>query len=145
MPAIVPVIFGVITPIAFTLNGILTKHLTIPGGLEHKFEATSLAFSAYLIVNLIVLIVAIWFWSAYIFSSYLFWVGLVGSFINTLGMVCMTNAITKGPAGPASAIAGLSNIFLVIIEVIKYKRWLSTFEFLGFITGVFGALILVIP
>ena len=143
VPAFLPVLFGIVTPCCFTANGMLTKHLT--SRLKHPFNPSTLAFSSYLIVNLIILIGAIIFWADVIFSSYHFWIGLVGSFINTIGIVCIQNAITTGPAGPASAIAALSCLLLVVIEAIKMQQMLSVYELFGFIFGCVGSLILVIP
>ena len=143
VPAFVPVLFGLVTPTFFTANGMLTKHLT--GRLKYPFDPSTLSFGAYLITNLIILIGAIVFWVDVIFSSKLFWIGLIGSFINTIGIVCIQNAITTGPAGPASAIAALSCLLLVIIEAIKFGEMLTIFELLGFIFGCVGSLILVIP
>jgi len=84
MPTWVPVIFGVITPMFFCTNGILTKHLTSE---KVGFVPSTISFSAYLFVNILVMIAAIPYWMNNGFSQYLFWLGLVGSIINTLGIV----------------------------------------------------------
>ena len=142
-PTWVPVIFGIITPMSFTTNGILTKTLTND---RIKFDPSTLSFGSYFIVNIMVLIVAIPYWySNGNFSQYLFWMGFVGSVINTLGIVCIQNALSCGPAGPISALAASASFFLVIIEAIKAWRMLSLMETIGLILGLYGALILVIP
>ena len=86
MPTWVPVIFGLVTPMFFTINGILTKHLTSD---KIGFDPSRISFSSYLLVNVIVMIFAIPYWIHYGFSQYLFWLGLIGSIINTLGIVCI--------------------------------------------------------
>jgi drug/metabolite transporter (DMT)-like permease len=86
VPTWVPVIFGLITPVSFTCNGILTKHLTSD---KVGFNPSTISFSAYFVVNIIVLIVAIPYWVQVDFSQSLFWIGFIGSVINTLGIVCI--------------------------------------------------------
>jgi multidrug transporter EmrE-like cation transporter len=83
LPTWVPVIFGVITPMSFTANGMIVKTLTKP---EVGFNPSVLSYSAYLVVNLVVLIGAIIYWTMWTFDSYLFLVGLIGSMINTVGI-----------------------------------------------------------
>ena len=83
----VPVVFGIITPIGFSTNGMLAKHLVGP---KVRFDTSTLAFTGYFVVNVIVIISAMVFWSSWgmNFDHYLFWLGLAGSIINTLGIVC---------------------------------------------------------
>lgn len=138
----VPVLFGIITPMSFTANGMLTKHLCSE---KMGFNPNTMSYSAYFIVNFLVIIVAIPYWHLVSFDHYLFWVGTIGSIINTVGIVCIMNAISKGPAGPASALAAVSNLLLVLIEAIKYSKVLKNLEIIGLIFGTFGALILVVP
>ena len=92
-------IFGVLTPVFFTTNGILTKHLTgtrregepQPTEAEKKrfFDASGLAFSSYLVVNIVVLCAAIPYWVLIHFSTYLYVLGLVGAIVNTIGLTCV--------------------------------------------------------
>ena len=142
MPTWVPVIFGVVTPMCFTANGMLVKHLTGP---KMGFDASILSFSSYLVVNLIIVIVAIVYWVKVEFDTYLFIVGMIGSIINTLGITSIQNALSCGPAGPVSALAACSNLLLVVIEAVKNKEMLSPLEVVAFIFGTFGSLELVIP
>ncbi len=51
--------FGVLTPLCFTASGVLSKHLT---SAETNFNPSTLAFTSYLIVNTIVIIVAVVYW-----------------------------------------------------------------------------------
>ena len=85
-PTWVPVIFGIVTPIMFTANGILSKHLTSE---RINFNASTLSFTSYLLVNIVVLLVGIPYWRDHGFDQKLFWMGLIGSIVNTLGIVCI--------------------------------------------------------
>jgi drug/metabolite transporter (DMT)-like permease len=138
----VPVLFGVITPCMFCTNGMFTKKILSP---EIGFDASNISFSAFGVVNVLVLCAAIPYWINVSFNQYLLWVGGVGAIINTLGLVCIQNALKLGPAGPVSAIAATSTVLLVIIEAAKHARMISVYEGIGLIFGVYGALILVIP
>lgn len=141
-PTWVPVLFGLITPISFTTNGVLTKHLTSD---RVNFNASTLSFNAYLVVNALVLLVAVPYWSLVEFDLRMFWIGLVGSVLNTLGIVCIQNALSCGPAGPTSAIVALASILLVVIEAVKNQKMLTAMESIGLLLGLYGALVLVIP
>ena len=143
VPAIVPVLFGILTPLCFTLNGMLTKHLITR--VENPFDPSTLSFGSYGVVNFIMIIAAVSYWNTQGIDWYLFWVGVIGSSINSVGIVCIQNAIAVGPAGPASALAAMSTLMLVVVQVIKNQKMLGLFELLGFILGLFGVLVLVIP
>ena len=80
----IPVLFGLITPVSFTTSGILTKHLTSD---RVKFDPSTISLSAYFLVNIIVLAFAIPYWNNVEFIQPLFWIGFIGSVINTLGIV----------------------------------------------------------
>ena len=56
----IPALFGVCTPIFFSINGVLTKSLTKE---SIGFDATNISFTAYLIVNILLLFGAIPYWS----------------------------------------------------------------------------------
>ena len=87
MPTVVAVLFSLATPLAFTTNGILTKHLT--NKELNPFNPDNLSFSSYAATNIVVLIAAIPYWVYVSFSLRLFIVGLVAGLINTLGLVCV--------------------------------------------------------
>jgi len=143
MPTWVAVVFAVITPLAFTINGVLTKHLTTKE--KNPFNASNLSFSSYLIVNILMMICAIPYWILVSFSLRLFVIGLIGGLINTCGLVCVQNAMAVGPAGPVSAVVAISNLLLVIVEAFKMWKVPSIFEILAFLFGAYGAVILVLP
>lgn len=138
----VPVIFGILTAMAFTSNGMLTKHLTSP---RINFNASTISYSAYLAINVIVIIAAIPYWLYFGFSQYLFWMGLLGSFFSTLAIVSFQNAISIGPAGPVAAIVALSQVLLFVVEAFRNSKVPSSFEIIGLALGFFGAIIIVIP
>ena len=91
------------------------------------------------------MICAIPYWVLISFSMRLFFLGLIGGLINTLGLVCLQHALSKGPIGPVSAIAAISNPILVLIEAFKLWKLPSLLEFIAFIVGAYGAIILVLP
>lgn len=155
LPSWIPVVFGVLTPVFFTTNGILTKHLTgtrkpgEPALTENEkdklFDASTIAFSAYFVVNIVILIAAIPYWVLVHFSLKLYLLGLVGAIVNTLGLTAVQIALACGPAGPVSALTTVSNLALVVIEAIKHNSVPRPLEFIGLATGMIGALIFVIP
>lgn len=144
LPIWVPVLFGILTPVCFCSSNTLLRYLTD----EEKgirFNGTTISMSSIFVVNLIILIFAINFWQSHQFSYDLFWIGLAGSIINTIGLTCMNTAISCGPMGPVSSIGALANIFLVIVEAIKHMKVPTYIELISLILGFAGALELVIP
>lgn len=113
----VPAVFGVITPVAFTASSMLTKHLSVH---QEGFNPSTTSFSSYLVVNIIVIVFAIPYWCLVEFSPYLFWVGFFGALINTLGLTCVQNAVSCGPAGPVAAICACSNLAMVVVEAVRH-------------------------
>ena len=96
----------------------LAKHLT---SARIGFDALNVTFSTISAVNTLVLILSIFYFvNIGKFDTYLFGIGLVGSFFDTLGIVCITRAFSCGPAGLISAIATSTNLFLTIVEAIKH-------------------------
>tara|TARA_B110000285_G_C14933187_1_gene518311 strand:+ start:126 stop:554 length:429 start_codon:yes stop_codon:yes gene_type:complete len=58
-PAWIPVLFGIVTPCMFTTNGMFTKKVLSP---EVGFDASDISFSAYFMVNILVMCVAVPYW-----------------------------------------------------------------------------------
>ena len=85
-PAWIPVIFGIVTPIMFTTNGMFTKKVVSP---EVGFDPSDISFTSFAIVKALVLIAAIPYWVQVEFDQYLFWVGGIGSILNTIGITCI--------------------------------------------------------
>ena len=65
--------------------------------------------------------------------------------INTLGIVCAQNAMSKGPAGPANALSSISYILFTIIQAIKYQVVPRPLELVGLAFGVLGSMLVVVP
>ena len=81
---------------------ILTKHLTSE---KVGFDASNLTYASLLIYNVIVFIIALFYWyetSNFHLDS--FWIGMAGSIVSGLAIVFIQNAIAKGPAGPVLAL-----------------------------------------
>lgn len=97
------------------------------------------------VVNVLILIFAIVFWQYYHFSQDLFWLGLIGSIINTCGLTFMNTAISIGPLGPVASIGACANILLVIIEAVRHMKVPTYVEFIALVVGFGGALELVVP
>ena len=84
IPTWIPAVFGLITPVFFSVNGVLTKTLTSE---KVGFNATRISFTSYLYVNIVLLVAAIPYWNSVYFSQKLFWLGFGGSTINVIGLV----------------------------------------------------------
>ena len=50
-----------------------------------------------------------------------------------------------GPAGPVAAFVELNNVLLVIFEGLRLWHVPNYLEIIGFLLGIFGALVLAIP
>ena len=142
MPKWIPVVFAIITPLSFTAYGVLTKHLTSE---KVGMNINRTISSVYLIVNTLIIMIAIPFWYYTEFHQDLFWIGFIAAISDQIGMIFLSNAFTLGPAGPISAIIGISNPLLILVECIKNWKMISLSEGIGFILVIYGALILVIP
>ncbi len=135
-----PILMAIITPIGFASNGMMAKFLT-----KRKMDASVMSHGAFSLINLVILIAAIVFWATVEFDAKLFVIGLIGSIINTIGIVCAVNAIATGPAGPASALITVSRILLTVEEAIRFRKIPFVLEFVGLIVGLTGAMVLTIP
>ena len=120
----------------------LTKHLTSE---KVGFKINRIISSAYLIVNGLILMIAIPYWYYTEFHTDLFWIGFIAAISDQIGMLCVSNALTLGPAGVISAIVSMSNPLLALVGCIKNWKMISLSEGIGFILVIYGALILVIP
>lgn len=141
-PIWVPVLYGLLTPLCFTASGMLTKHCC---NEKIGFKPQRLAFQSCLIVNVIIIIVGSFYWTKIGFNKELMVDGIAGSIINTLGISTIQIALSLGPAGPVSAIASFSNLFLVFVEAIRKKQMISLLDIIALAFGLYGGFILVIP
>jgi len=143
VPAWIPVLYAILTPVMFSIQGLFIKHLTTP---KMGFDASCITFGASSFVCTIIMIVGVsWYWQNYKFDSYLFCVGLIGSIFDTVGIVSIQNAFSKGPAGLVAALGSCTALILVVMQAIKMWEVPRNMEIVGFCIGVLGALIIVIP
>ena len=70
---------------------------------------------------------------------------MAGSVINTIGIVFASNAIAKGPTGPASAIFSIGSFLFTILQSLKLQQVPGELEMAGLLFGTLGALMLVVP
>lgn len=145
LPAWMPVLFSILCPLLFTTNGILLKRMTYPKyGLN--FNGTTLSMTSILLVNILILISALVIWQLEgNFQKDLFFLGMIASIVNTIGLGSLYTAVGCGPMGPVSSIGACSNIMLVVVEAIRRNRVPTWVEFLALVLGFGGALELVIP
>ena len=113
--------------------------------VRKKFNSTNLSFNGQLFVNLIILICAVVYWIRVEFSWYLFVIGIFSGSLESVGKVSITTAVVIGRAGPASALASLAGVELVIFEAVKAQKMITTIELISLLLGFVGSLILVVP
>ena len=138
----VPLLFAILTPISFTGSAIYGKSLAQP---RIGFEPTNLAFNCQLIVNLVILIVGVYYWTNVSFNPYIFVIGLASGLFESLGKTCIATAVTIGLAGPASAITSLSGVQLVIVNILRFHKMISLVESISILLSLVGSAILVVP
>ena len=113
MPNWVPVVFGVITPFCFSTQVMLVKHLCGP---KVGFNAQTLSFSCFSLVNFIILMVSIGLWTSdtLVFHPRYYLIGILGSLSSTCGVVTANVSVKYGPGGPSTALINVSSILLLI-------------------------------
>ena len=72
-------------------------------------------------------------------------IGFFGSIFESVGKACILKAFSKGPAGQVSALVELNNVLLVVFEAARLAKLPKNLELLGFLIGMFGAMVLCIP
>lgn len=78
---------------------------------KRGFPADVFAYACYGLTNLIQALIAFLVFYSYGFNSRFFFYGFCGSFLNTLGLVCIALAVSSGLSGPSSALVNLQCIF----------------------------------
>lgn len=141
-PAWMAVVAAALTPVFFALSMLAGKYITQP---RIGFNATNVAFSAVFVFNFVILIVALFVWRTEGFSKFSAIVGLIGGISEALGKMCIQNAVSKGPSGPAAAISNQQAMLLVIVDAIMNKKMVSSTEIVSFIFSFLGSLIMVVP
>lgn len=138
-------VFAVITPISFTSRVLFFRKLT---SSEHGicFHVTTLMMSSFLVPNLFIMVIAIYVWTCvHSISWYVFFVGTVGSVIDSMAMNLIYIALSKGPGGPITAIVSTCSVFITLFETIRHKKMPSYIELIGLLIGIIGALEFVVP
>ena len=144
VPKWVAVMFGILTPFWMIANGLFIKHLTKP---EIGFDSTNISFLSSGIGSLIILLIGVtWYWRYCAeFQWQTFLIGFFSSIFDICGKACIMKAYSQGPAGPVSAFVELNNVLLVVFEGIRLMKLPNYLEIIGFLLGIFGALVLSIP
>ena len=73
----------------------------------------------YFLINIIILVGAIYYWTTVEFDVYLFFTGPIGGACDLIALFFGYEAFARGPAGPALALMNLSALFFTIIEAIR--------------------------
>ena len=133
---------AILTPITFVMNGIIIKHLA---DVKVGFNVDRASFSAYLIVNNIMLLCSIPFWKTHHFTSYQLWIAFAGGVFDQIGNDLVNHAYNNGPGGPVSAICGSSAVLLVVIECFKNHRVISLIELISLILVFYGSFVMIFP
>lgn len=133
---------AILTPVTFVINGILVKHLADE---RVGFDVDRASFSAYLIVNNIMLLCSIPYWYTHECTSYQLWIAFAGGVFDQIGNDFVNHAYNNGPGGPVSAITGSSAVLLVVIECTKNHRFISLIELVCLILVTYGSFIMIFP
>jgi drug/metabolite transporter (DMT)-like permease len=70
--------------------------------------------------------------------------GIASGFLAALGLFCANYAVSKGLAGPASAIINCCSIIQTLMDYFILNQQLNVMQLLGFLSGLFGAMIFAI-
>ena len=85
VPAWIPVLYAILIPFVFSIQGLFIKHLTSE---RIGFNASCVTFGASSFVCTIMILVGVfYYWQIQKFDIYLFSVGLIGSVFDTVGIV----------------------------------------------------------
>jgi len=117
VPTWIPVVIALFQTVGYTVWAMLAKHLTSE---RIGFDALNVTFTTIFTVGVITTVVAIVYFHKFGgFNQDLMYIGFVGSFFDTLGIVFVTKAFSCGPAGLIAALCTSGNILLTIIEAIR--------------------------
>jgi drug/metabolite transporter (DMT)-like permease len=142
VPTIVPIIFAVLTPIAFSTSGSLAKHLSQE---RIGFDSNVLSFTSQALINGIILIIGITYWSHEGIKYNHLWLGLLSGISESVGKALIQYAISIGPGGPASAICAINAVYLALYEHLANARELNLVEILALIFCMLGATAVALP
>lgn len=101
----------------FMVSAIFVNFLAQKGFNSHTVTYNSAAY----VCSLVLLVGISWYWQEHEFNRYLFFMGLLQAVFDTLGKVCLANALCKGPAGPITAVEILSTVMLTMYEALRLQ------------------------
>lgn len=143
VPAIVPIVFAILTPIAFSCQASMMKHLVQE---RVGFDVCVLSFTSQFVISLVILGFGISHWTdkeSIIVLDVKY--GLLSGFCECIGNAMILYAITNGQGGPACAIYSLQGVFLDIFEITVMKRPLGVVEIIAAIFCIIGLALVVLP
>lgn len=118
IPTWIPVSLAVLQALGYAAWSMLSKHLTSE---RIGFNALDVTFTTIYTVNCSTLLFSIYYFiHVGELNLKLYGIGLIGSFFDTLGIVCITKAFSCGPAGLIAALATSTNMLLTLIEALKH-------------------------
>jgi drug/metabolite transporter (DMT)-like permease len=128
--------------IPFATTGLFMKKLTRK---EVGFRAGPLTMSTIFIVGVLEFL-----WSIYYFATegidwHLFWLGLLGSMMDTAGCVLAMNAYSTGPLSIIAAMVNTDYIYMILLDILRTRKLPHTFEYLALGFGVFGTMHFIVP
>jgi drug/metabolite transporter (DMT)-like permease len=143
-PMYAAVLSSFIMPITAITFGMLAKFAM----LKKKLNSNDFNFSYMLLMYAAALLVATYHFFAVpdSFNQENFIRGFIGSAINTFGCLFMNYAIGTGqPLGPMFALVLFQSFILLVYECIVNLRWPNPMQACGFVLGITGGLILLLP
>ena len=123
------------------IHGVWTKHLCQE---RIGFNPVDLSFTSLGLINFIILICAIPYWSQNGFQQSQFWIGLGGSLLSSIGLAALMKALAVGPIGPVLAVGDGYPPILAVIVAFKNHKMISKMELIALILGILGVLIMVL-
>lgn len=84
VPVYIPVILAICSTFIFTSSGMMGKHMVQE---KHGFQSTTISFTAILIINLLILIVAVVYWAKNGFDLRCMWLGIISGGAEAIGKV----------------------------------------------------------
>jgi O-antigen ligase len=75
----------------------------------------------------------------------LYIIGFFGGILEALGITFISNAFARGPIGPVTALAYLSNPILAVLVCIKTLIFPNQLQILALFLSMIGTLILTVP
>lgn len=143
VPAIVPIVFAILTPIAFSCQASMMKHLVTD---RVGFDPCVLSFSSQFIISFVILIFGIYHWvDSEPLDLKLVKYGLLSGFCECIGNAMILYAIANGPGGPACALYSLQAVFLDVFELSILERPLGVVEILALVFCTIGLALVVLP